>query len=414
MKIINKVAYLTLNLDEGKTAQDYHEFYDNFLQTNNVVDEDVLAERLNKFKGDKTLFKLSTKEVFIESKFKELPFNNRDLVNGDNVFFVPGVTVPRYKFKNKGDEVGFYTKRNIEKSNVVVIDKSCFPDMFDATWKTSANVSTKTLLSEMFSHFNLLNELDNLDNLNVDQTGTDISIVMSQEVYRFLYNFPQDRSRSYCPWYEHLSGRYSSIIDPDKFSEKTKNNFEYLKYALDYNLEIMEGSHINNFLTSEVKADEKMYTRLKQMIISSNQSDTDLAMETLTNLDYEDTLLEMLILLNENGSSMKYSNVWNTVSFKSFRSSIDNLLNSTGMYFSKDAIFNTFFQYTRYIEILGKLKILKEDHLRVLKDEVSRDISQFTGREFFKVTKVNYTPLLQGYLEESKKNLETNLGNEES
>ena len=60
---------------------------------------------------------ISRDEYFVnaqEEKFEDL-VNNRDLVNGDKVFFLPGTSLPRYKFKEVGDEVGFKAKRKISK-----------------------------------------------------------------------------------------------------------------------------------------------------------------------------------------------------------------------------------------------------------------------------------------------------------
>jgi len=155
-----------------------------------------------------------------------------------------------------------------------------------------------------------------------------------------------------------------------------------------------------DLMNPKVLITDAMYTRLKQMFESSNKDNIMLAMETMANVDIKKSLFNIIKLCNDYGHTMRWSDGYNHVNFKAFRTSLNEMVN-----LGRDTIFTTRLHFTDTIDILGKNQVLTKEHLDFFKNEMERHLMDYRLAKFFKVEKISATELLTQYLNDSKEYL---------
>jgi hypothetical protein len=388
----------------GVDSQKINEFQDKFVKT--LPDgRKVLNTHL--YEIDETEY-INIHEEGIRKSFT-LEDTVINLQKGDNIYFVPTVSFPRYKIRDKAEEVGFKIKRSSDKADYIVIDNMAFKKFIDKLndgnrrYVTHTSVKMQELLE--------VTEECGFD-IDISKLNNDVKESLNEKevfsITKYGGEFNTELSfftKIICNKTFDLNLGYSQFIDT-KFV--ATEGIELFKNICTYyaNNKLITTSSLLNYVTPSVTIDEKMYTRLNQMFTSGASDNISLAMETMCNVNTKKSLYYIMQLTNSHYSLMRWSEVYNNVNFKTFRNTLNTLLNG------KDTLFYNRLHFTEMIEHLGKNKVLEKFHLDVFKEEIERCLIDYRLAPYFKVEKITAKEKLINYLKESKEYLSSEVEEE--
>lgn len=212
---------------------------------------------------------------------------------GDVLYLLPGVTIPRVKLKDLTLNLGIKVTRYPEKANIIISGKGTTGKMTTSKWyhklETSFVLSRVEELCKDEHYINKLREA--------------ISIVNSEYIYMIYSDFQVIRgSREWSPS-DHM---YS--IDKEYL-----HTFNEVK-----NKAIYDASDLLDNINGEdaVVIDEEMFQNVKKMFESSDDDNTVLAMEIMANCNYSESIMYLLMLLDQFHNQIFNSNTKNHVNFK--------------------------------------------------------------------------------------------------
>lgn len=380
----------------------FNKYHENRIQSKLYNGNGITVNDL--FYDDEPLIKAFTEEYIKEPKYKDLNITDVTLKAGDNVYFVPGVSVPRYKFKDKGDEVGFKTKRSVDAANIVVIDEKVFEkNTKTQNWSASFRCLDYSNLETIFSTLNLNIEdvISEEQKELIESTNTSVLVetfvntLLTRGLDHIVHNNANYREAINNYHYEHVNfkANYPEIDEFLCFLEHVETSGKTLTSA----------TCILKQVAAKTDLTENMYKRLDQML-KSDEASQELAMETITNLDVESNFFLFLKLINDN-KNIRWHKAFNHVNFKALRNTLDEKIKPVRN--SKDYLFVTSLYYNDIIDILGTLKVLKQEHIEYFLKDIKKDMSYSVASRYFKIERITATDQLKKYLEESKENLES-------
>ena len=241
-------------------------------------------------------------------------------MQGDKIYFLPDVNIPRIKFKNLSLEYNIKTVRNFNDATVFFGNKKSYASMV-------SSIYAYKMPTEDFKHY-----VENLKHRMDDYTYEKL-----QTALEFYDNDTIAVDTSINRWIDEvLDGEYSSFsnkleyVNPD-YSEL----YERLQTATIY-----DESSVICILNGEDAApiDETMYLHIAEMFKSSDTDNRTLAMEIMANCKYDDSLLYLELLFKDFSHRISDSSTKNHVNFKSlisylgkgryFDTSIDDVIKS--------------------------------------------------------------------------------------
>jgi hypothetical protein len=338
--------------------------------------------------------------TFYKCKLSEdnFDFDNHTLTNGDNLYFIPGSCIPRFKVKEKGEKVGFKTRKTSDNANVIIFDNKALSKQQMSMNRDSIHVS--------LSNFNkILNAMGKQieDLLTPEQlliiANDDDQLYVDNDISSLNQSFTNNDCNLVFPtrgWRGHDSEAYTTGVS----STEAQAVLDIIDDACnDPNKIILSSTQVLAQINDTSVISQEMYTRLSQMLNGDKNSVT-LAMELLSNFDLKRSIFYVLLLIRDYNSKIRWSANYNHSNFKAFRISIDNLLNA-----GKDNLFNHGVRGTNVISLLGEAKLLKKEHVEHFKEDVKNSFSYGDYSKFFEVSNIVSTPVLKKMLEESAENL---------
>ena len=232
---------------------------------------------------------------------------------GDKVYFLPGVTVPRVKFKEIALEYGIRTVRNPNDANVFFGNISTTDKITDSRWVYK--IETKYLIDALDN-----NTLD-LDEFYIDKLKTALEFYTNEFIatdHPIALAIAEDAEKNQV--------RMQTISD----------DYTELGKALEGKIIYEESTIIDKLNGQDASViDAVMFEQLRTMFNSSDSDNCVLGMEILANCKYSASLPYMLLLFKDFNGEMYNSNTKNHVNFKSLvnwlggnifhRNSIDDL-----------------------------------------------------------------------------------------
>jgi hypothetical protein len=214
---------------------------------------------------------------------------------GDKVYFLPGVTVPRVKFKEIALEYGIRTVRNPNDANVFFGNISTTDKITDSRWVYK--IETKYLIDALDN-----NTLD-LDEFYIDKLKTALEFYTNEFIatdHPFALAIAEDAEKNQV--------RMQTISD----------DYTDLGKALEGKIIYEESTIIDKLNGQDASViDAVMFEQLRTMFNSSDSDNCVLGMEILANCKYSASLPYMLLLFKDFNGEMYNSNTKNHVNFKS-------------------------------------------------------------------------------------------------
>ena len=287
--------------------------------------------------------------------------------NGDKVFFLPGVNVPRIKFKNLCDESGIRTVRDASKANVFVANNNTLNKIVSSTWAYKVKTDD----------FKALIALDDFKR-KIDEHHYD-KLETALEFYTEKYVFVDRPTSRLLMAYvfktriEPRNEQITSIVDQFKELVDTAVNFK-----------IYDESTIIDQLNGEDAAviDHAVYEQLKIMLESKDNDNTVLAMEIMANCKYSASLVHLMLLFYHHSNIFYSAPTKNHVNFKSLLSWLD--LTPGALTMTADDC----------IELLKEKGQLVPDKVNTLLRYIGEDIASTGDTDHFKMKHITLSPEL--------------------
>jgi hypothetical protein len=217
---------------------------------------------------------------------------------GDTIYLMPGVNIPRAKLKDLALNQGIRVVRDSDNANVIITGKATAGKLLNGSWYYTAPVAK---IEEY------LDKID-VDDYYKDNLRTAMQSSESDNVY-FNYSTKVSITQHVITsvftgashHYYHIDDEWKELI------EECQNKTVYDESEL---LAMINGDDAVT-ITNEV------YTQLREMFKSSDKDNHIMAMEIMANSNYVESALYLLMLLEEYGHRIADCNTKNHVNFKS-------------------------------------------------------------------------------------------------
>jgi hypothetical protein len=217
---------------------------------------------------------------------------------GDTIYLMPGVNIPRAKLKDLALNQGIKVVRDPDNANVIITGKATPGRLLYGSWYYTAPIAK---IEEY------------LDKVTVDEYYKDNlrTAMLSSESDNVYFNYSTKVSISshvVTSVFTGSSHHYYYIHDEWKqLIDNCQNKVVYDESEL---LAMINGDDAVT-ITNEV------YTQLREMFKSSDQDNHIMAMEIMANSNYVESALYLLMLLEEYGHRIANCHTKNHVNFKS-------------------------------------------------------------------------------------------------
>jgi len=220
---------------------------------------------------------------------------------GDSIFLMPGVNIPRVKLKDLALDLGVKIVRDPERANIIISGKATINKITCGRWLHSAKTEDFTAYVEWLkTHMGF-------DMYYTDKYDTAVAACNPEKIY-IEYSTSRDMNDK---GFMTLPGYSSSVY----FVED-----EY-KDILDdiQNKPIFDESELLAMINGDdaVTITPEVYQQLVKMFQSSDQDNHIMAMEIMANSNYIDSALYLLILLERYAHRISDCHTKNHVNFKS-------------------------------------------------------------------------------------------------
>ena len=282
---------------------------------------------------------------------------------GDKIYFLPGVNIPRVKFKNVCVEHGIKTIRDIEQATVIFGSKKSLCDITTSHWSYKCKTSD-------FKDFIKLYEAD-IDNHSLEKIENAFEYY-DQEFIAIDYNLKD--------WIANKVSGGNSFPYSQRLS-MIKDEYADLFNSL-LNKEILDESCVMNVLNGEdaTEIDKEMFEHLSEMFESSDNDNHVLAMEIMANCKYVESLIYLEMLFYKYAGRISDKHTKNHVNFKSLL----GYLEKDKSYLGTD------------IDDIAKSLENKDqfttDKLEIIMEYLSKDIQNSGDTKYFTVKTITVHP----------------------
>ena len=288
-------------------------------------------------------------------------------VNGDKVFFLPGVNVPRIKFRNLCDETGIRTVRDITKANVFVANNNTLNKLVETTWAYKVKKSDFETLIRMPKFVNKMDTHHLQKMEDALEFYTEKYVFVDRPTVRLLQKYVMKSSR------EPSQEKITSVI------HEFKELLSIVAQAKVYD----EGTIIDQLNGEDAAViDEPVFLQLETMLTSSDEDHKVLAMEIMANCKYSASLIHLMLLFYKHGDIFYSAPTKNHVNFKSLLSWLD--LTPSNPNLSAD----------KCVTLLKEKGQLVPEKVNDLLKYIGEDISRIGSTQLFKVRQITLAPEL--------------------
>jgi hypothetical protein len=217
---------------------------------------------------------------------------------GDTIYLMPGVNIPRAKLKDLALNQGIKVVRDSDKANVIITGKATPGRVLNGSWYYTAPIAK---IEEYLDKI----EVDDYykDNLRTAMLSSESDVVyfnystkVSINNHVITSNFTGSSHHFY-----YIHDEWKELIDD------CQNKTVYDESEL---LAMINGD-------DAVTITNEIYVQLREMFKSSDKDNHIMAMEIMANSNYVESALYLLMLLEEYGHRIADCNTKNHVNFKS-------------------------------------------------------------------------------------------------
>jgi hypothetical protein len=307
--------------------------------------------RTGVFDGSKSLFQFSPLEHDYEPQ------------NGDKVYFLPGVNVPRTKFKNLCDEEGIRTVRDISAANIIVGNNASVKQLTDSVFGYKATVSDFKELLNIEEFKAKLDEHTYDKIMSALEFYTEDYVLLDRTLVRFIENNINESGTTVSHFY-YIKDEY----------------LEHVSHIAGKKL--YDESVIIDKLNGEDAAviNKEVYDQLLIMLDSSDLDNQILAMEIMANCKYSSSLTYLTLLFYYKKHVISNCSAKNHVNFKSLLSWLD--LKPSHIYMHPQKI----------VELLSTKGQLTKENLDIILSYIGEDVAHGANGGAFRIKQLTLAP----------------------
>lgn len=287
--------------------------------------------------------------------------------NGDKVFFLPGVNVPRIKFKNLCDEAGIRTVRDLTKANVFVANNNTLNKVVSSTWAYKVKTDDFKSLIAMDNFIAKVDAHHCQKLADALEFYTEKHVFVDRPTSRLMMEYVFSTKR------EPTQEQITAVLE----------QYQDLVSAANQAI-IYDESTIIDQLNGDDAAiiDHLVYEQLKIMLESKDHDNTVLAMEIMANCKYSASLVHLMLLFYHHGNIFYNASTKNHVNFKSLLSWLDLTPGNPNL------------NPDECVTLLKEKGQLVPDRLNTLLSYIGNDVAYKGNTEIFKMKHVSLAPEL--------------------
>lgn len=277
------------------------------------------------------------------NKYWESLFTNttKGLINKDRVFFVPGVEFPRYKLTEYGKTTGVTRTISEASATVIVLDKELFQSYFQINFDRHLYIDTGALSSKSTSIF------------KKDKSAT--------------YNYATDYSKVLDNYIAFNDAKNDAFIKTLCFMEANQGTFRII---------LVED------LTELVNAtglilDKSQFDSIDAMLRSKNNQNITLAMDLLSNVKYQDSIVKLTLLFANHYHNVIHGHPSkNSVNFKALLSFFEKKVGNP-YYLREDTVASSLI-----IAVKGDISQYAEDDRELITAKIQNELEEFCKQKY--------------------------------
>lgn len=294
--------------------------------------------------SDSSYDKETSKEIY-----NNIPKANRLPVAGDKLYFLNDVVIPRFKIKSFCEETGGKVVKYLNSGNYVIIGKKTIDKLFENSYNIEADKD------ECLDFIDLL--ISSMQSL-APVWMTDLKQLIIDCNEKVLFN----NSYSFTNWFKCHTDINLSYSQSQ--TEISYDNYGKLTEIMALTCDIVEEDIILKDLNKNTVMDKEIFENIQKLFESVDMENTKLAMELMSNCDFDKSAPYLLLLLKNFHNKIYNSSTKNHVNFK-------GMLN----YFNIDISDTYRMEYNDILRIIMQKKVLYKSSMQMLKDLILEDMS---------------------------------------
>lgn len=314
-------------------------------------------------------------KTFDDNCFTEL-FENKsitELKGGEKIYFVPNCILPRFKL-NKIKEADFISVvKNIKSADVIVYNENAIDKLINKRYSYYIQCEDYTpIIKEKI--------------IKAKEDNPNISTDKIKDILNLTIEHPDDFID--LDWWM-LSSEDRSRYNGKYYWTVKENHLELLDFLVNTDKLFIQDKELQKYISNAVTIDEKGYEEISEMLESSDDNNNVLAIELMANCDYETSLVYLLFLLKNHGSTLRYKKECNHVNFKSLLEFLN--IKRTWYYLNIDHI----------IQVLSDHKQITKENMEIVLNLGKKDesIKINTNSDYFVADIITPTEELQKAME---------------
>ena len=248
-----------------------------------------------------------------------------DLNKINTIYRLPNLALSRDKLNNVKEKYNIKVIRDVHAADLIVISNKTVDKIMERMW--NRYIFTKAEFKEIFSLYKSVFHKE-----------------VQIEIDEFLTNVMQDEDivSSYTSSYYHNASKAFEKSEVNKFltkiDEGNSDTFIYVPQKHEEQWDVIFNSshklisdvYMNQVCSEDsIVIDEEMYSRLNQML-KSTEEDKTLAMTMMSNCNITESKTYIALLFYHFGEQMKAFKTWNQVAFKTLRKQFDKYMLAWG------------------------------------------------------------------------------------
>ena len=242
-------------------------------------------------------------KTFNDDCFKDLfaTKSTTTLKGGEKIYFIPNCILPRFKL-NKIKEADFISVvKNIKSADVIVYNENAIDKLISKKYSYYIQCEDYTpIIKEKI--------------IEAKEDNPNISTDKIKDVLDLTIEHPNDFID--LDWWM-LSTEDRSRYNGKQYWTIKEAHLELLDFLVSTDKPFIQDKELQKYISNAVTIDEKGYEEISEMLESSDNNNSVLAIELMANCDYETSLVYLLFLLKNHGTTLKYKKECSHVNFKS-------------------------------------------------------------------------------------------------
>ena len=304
------------------------------------------------------------RELGLGSNLNGRPFNLED----KTLYRYPKLALPRQKMDLLKDSYNISITRNPDKADIHVISAKFVQSLIDFEWKASLSKRQLYNVLVKMREEDLLHD-DLLDTLRITLENTSESDYFKIET---KYNYGSSHSNSAnADVISKIISENKSLKHRSGIIKGSKNIDMYNKLTATSALIVLDNDIINKVSEGLSIITKDDYESLQQQLLSDDIETRTLAMELMSNCNFEESFDILALLFYFNFDWCKHTTNWTTVNVRTFRNRFEGI--------SGGCHKNNGHAYSRLIQYLKEQDKLTTFAVEICKNNICNDVLKSAG-----------------------------------